>query len=459
MYKLFKHQVQALEIAKKHNLAMFHDCGCGKTATALNIINHHGGKALVVCPLSIIEAAWIEGCKKFTPELSIVSLCDTPAKRLATLKEQHDIYVVSFDTFRIMFKQLQSMQFNTLIVDESSKMKCNKTKTARALLALAGIPSGSKAARYDVRWIVPNRYVLSGTPAPNDESEYWSQIKFITGRGDNIFSDNFYAFRSKYFQEFRMPTFSKWSFRKNLKDDFMTNLAKVSHTVKKEDAVDLPSQTHEIRQIQMSAAEIMAYTAMKDDLVVRFGNEAVLATTALVEVMKLRQITSGFVYGNEGVHQIGKSKLIELQELLAEIGNKQVIIWANFQEEIKTIVDTLGKVGAIWGGANDRQEVITDFQHGKLQYLVCNPSSAAHGLTFTNCSYAIYYSLNYSYELQKQSQDRIHRIGQTKPCTYYYLVAKGTIDEVIYKAVNKKADLSNEILTYIKGVQNAKKAS
>lgn len=457
--KLFNHQQFALDIAKSRNVALFHDCGTGKTLTALSIIKHYGGKALVVCPLSIIEAAWISDCKKFTPELDIVSLCDKPKVRDARLKEQHDIYVVSFETFRNMFEQLQAKQFNTLIVDESSKMKDNKSKITRALLTMAGI----KSKAYKVGWIIPNRFVLSGTPAPNDESEYWSQIKFITGKGDYVFSDNFYCFRNRYFSEFRLPTFSKWTFRKNLKNEFMANLAKVSHTVKKEDAIDLPEQMHEIRNIQLSAAELFAYTAMKDDLVLRFGDEAVLATTALVEVMKLRQLTSGFVYGFDGTHNVGKSKLTELLSLLDEIGNKQVIVWANFQDEIKTILEALKQratVGAIWGDATDRQQIISDFQQGKLQYIVCNPMSAAHGLTFTNCSYAIYYSLNYSYELQKQSQDRIHRIGQTKKCTYYYLVAKGTVDEVIYNAVAKKSNLSNGILEYLKGVQrNAKQAS
>ena len=94
--------------------------------------------------------------------------------------------------------------------------------------------------------------------------------------------------------------------------------------------------------------------------------------------------------------------------------------------------------------------MIAGFKDGTYQYLIANPQSAAHGLTFVNCSYAVYFSLTYSYELAKQSQDRIHRIGQDSKCTYYYLIARDTIDEVVYKAVQEKKNLSESVLFYLK---------
>jgi SNF2 family DNA or RNA helicase len=233
--------------------------------------------------------------------------------------------------------------------------------------------------------------------------------------------------------------------------EFRDNLSLISHVVRKEDALDLPDQVHEKRIVELSKPEQAAYDQLKNDLVLRFADETILATSALVECMKLRQLTSGFCYGVGGVHQTGKSKLTELKELLEEIGkNNQIIIWANFRAEISTIQAELGDCGALWSETKDRNQVISDFQAKKTKYLVSNPQSAAHGLTFTNCNYAVYYSLNYSYEMQKQSQDRIHRIGQKNKVTYFYLLAKNSIDEIIYKAVNHKAALNTEVLSYLK---------
>ena len=453
--KLFSHQQEALIRAKEGNLALFHDCGTGKTCTALNIIKHHKAKgygpALVVCPLSIIDAAWIEDCQKFTPELSIVSLWSKkPEERKKRLAEDHDIYVANYETLKYLFKDIQSKKFGVLIVDESSKIKAHNSQITMAILSLSGVSVyGQKTKGYKIADAIPHRYVLSGTPAPNDETEYWPQIKVVTGTGSEI-HDNFYVFRQHYCYSVGLGgNKKKWVFRKSQQQEWMDVIAPHVHIVRKQDAVDLPPQIHEKRCIELSKEERKAYDKLKNDLVLEFADEMVLASSALVEVMKLRQLTSGFCYG-EDTHQIGKSKLNELKALLEEIGDNQVIIWCNFRHEIATLFKELVNCDALWSGSVDRDATIRNFQQGKIKYLIANPQSAAHGLTFTNCSYAIYYSLNYSYELQRQSQDRIHRIGQRSKCTYYYLIAKNTVDELIYRTVNGKAELSKEVLNYLR---------
>ncbi|RKY03617.1 MAG: hypothetical protein DRP56_10990 [Planctomycetota bacterium] len=391
---------------------------------------------------------------KFAPELKVVSLwAKTRKKRLAALKQDADIYLVNFESFRGLFSEIQAKGFEVLIVDESSKMKNPSSQTTRALLALAGVYSRGKGKKFAVNTPVAHRYVLTGTPAPNDRSEYWAQLTFIAP--NEVFSDNFYVFRNRYFtaKPLGRTGISLWNFTKceYLVDEFAAKMAPVCDVVSKEDAVDLPPQVHERRGIQLSQPEQAAYDQFHRDLVLRFANEEILATTALTEIMKSRQLTSGFCYGDTGVHQVGKSKLTELLSLIEEIGDKPIIIWCNFRHEIQLLLYALPDSAALWSGTNDRDEVIAGFKDGKYQYLVANPQSAAHGLTFVNCSYAVYFSLTYSFELAKQSQDRIHRIGQDSKCTYYYLIAKDTIDEVIYAAVQEKKALSEAVLSHLKG--------
>ena len=103
------------------------------------------------------------------------------------------------------------------------------------------------------------------------------------------------------------------------------------HVVKKADAVDLPAQIHEIREVELSAGEQMPYISMKQDLVIQFADTTVIAKSVLTEIMKLRQITSGFCYTYGETESLGKSKLNELKELLDEIGPKPVIVWVNFK--------------------------------------------------------------------------------------------------------------------------------
>lgn len=455
---LYAHQQQAIDLAK-HNgsYAFFHACGTGKTCTAINVIKHWKstgvGPALVVCPLSIIDAAWLEDCRKFAPELSAISLWSKkPADRKKRLAEKHDIYIANFETFKLLYSEIVKKRFGVLVVDESSKMKQHDSQITRALLSLAGLATRGKGGqKYVSDWIVPYRYVLSGTPAPNEPTEYWPQIKFITGPGHSVFSDDFYSFRRQYCYSIPIsPVCKKWKFRRNMTTELMDRIKPVAHIVRKEDAVDLPEQTHVIRKVYLGEAEQRAYDVFQRDLVLQYAEQEILATSAIVEIMKLRQLTSGFAYTDTGTMQTGTSKLDELKELLEEIGNNQVIIWANFHHEIGTLLKELPGSAALWHGTPDREQVIADFKADKMQYLIANPQSAAHGLTFTNCKYAVYFSLNYSYELHEQSINRIHRIGQKWPCTYYYLVADKTIDELIYKVLQGKKTVSDEVLMYLR---------
>jgi len=455
--ELYKHQREGLALGQAGNRAFFYECGTGKTLLALELIRYWKaqgeGPALVVCPLSIIESAWMADCRKFTPELSIMSLwAKTIAERRELLRRTADIYVINFEGLRLLYPEIAGKQFGTIIVDESSKMKNPKSQVAKALLSLAGVPF--HGSPFKTSHVIPHRYVLSGTPSPNGEEGYWVQVKFVAGPGHRVFHDNYFAFRSTYFYGVPIGNTGQtiWKFRTAMRDQFQAAMRPVTHVVRKVDCLDLPEQTHVIRTVYLSPAERTAYDTFKRSLVLRFGDEMLLGQTALTECMKLRQLASGFGYSQSGATiQTGHSKLDELKDLLEEIGPRQVIIWAHFKAEIEQLLKALPDAVALWSGSTDREGAIAAFRNGRAQYLIANPQSAGHGLTFTNCCYAVYFSLSYSYELMKQSQDRIHRIGQRYPCTYFYLLAENTIDPVIYRAVSRKADLSNATLQYLKG--------
>lgn len=459
--QLYRHQQKALRKATKGNLALFHDCGTGKTLTALRIIEHWKKNlntawrsALVVCPRSIIGPAWMADAARFAPTLSMVSLRGKDrADRLRRLKTTADVYLVNFETFRTMVDALSQKDLSVLIVDESSKMKSPDSQITRALLALAGVASRGKSKKFAIGKVIPHRYVLSGTPAPNDRKEYWSQMTLVAP--GQVFSESFYTFRGRYFD--RTPLgrtgINTWSFTHDsaLIKEFSAKMAPYCDVVSKDDAVDLPSQVHLVRQVELDGPERQAYETLRRDLVIQFATEEILAGSALVEVMKSRQLTSGFCYGADGKHHLtGLSKFFELLALLEEMGDRPVIIWCNFRYEMEGILNGLPHSAILDGTDPQRQQIIKDFSEGRIRRLIANPQSAGHGLTFTHCSYAIYFSLTWSYELAKQSQDRIHRIGQTQKCTYYYLLAKDTIDEVIFDAVAQKKDVSESILDYLK---------
>lgn len=146
--------------------------------------------------------------------------------------------------------------------------------------------------------------------------------------------------------------------------------------------------------------------------------------------------------------------MAELISILEETDGK-VIIWANYVHNIKKIItkltDVYGQdsVVAIYGEiTNDkRSEAVRRFQEDKrCRFFVGNPSTGGYGLTLTEAEYVIYFSNSYNLEVRQQSEDRAHRIGQTKNVQYIDLIAEDTIDEFVITALAKKLTISAETL-------------
>lgn len=148
-----------------------------------------------------------------------------------------------------------------------------------------------------------------------------------------------------------------------------------------------------------------------------------------------------------------------LEDLLMseDIRDKQVLIWANYRKEFEIIQSLLGeRCRCVYGGTsiNEKNEAIRLFKSGEIQYLIANPASADKGLTLTNAHICIYFSLNWSYELFKQSMERIYGDISKQPehCHYYVFIAKGTIDRILYSDVLQgKGDASYAVLNHLKG--------
>ena len=442
---LMQHQRDAaLKAAKHPRYAFFHQTGTGKTITGIEIIKNKGAKALVVCPLSIIETAWMEDINNFAPEIKAVNLWEyrkaTTKRKKAILKKQVDsaqVGIINFESFKLMEKELMKMGFKTLIVDESQAVKEPKSAISKKLIGFAD----------QVQYV----YLLSGTPAPNSPLEYFCQIRMLS---QGVFGSSYYSFRKKYAHQSGYGGF-RWKMKKEMMPEFLEKLAQFSEVVRKEDVLDLPGKTSRSIEVTLSPKEMAAYKEMAANLLIEIDEEEISAANAAVKLGKLRQASSGFFYNEakEGV-LVGTSKLKELLNLLEEIGDSQVIIWTQFRYEADQVSKALaGKAVVVDGSTPQKQKIenITAFKYGKVQYVIAHPKSMGHGQTLTNCSYSINYSLSFSLELFEQSQDRIYRKGQKNQCTYYHLLAKNTVDATILDALSKKQRVADAILNHIRG--------
>ena len=170
--------------------------------------------------------------------------------------------------------------------------------------------------------------------------------------------------------------------------------------------------------------------------------------------MKLREVVSGFVINKDKtITTFDNDKEKLLQEVVSEIGNQPIIVWCQFTHEIESLAKKFNGV-ALTSKTKNRDDIIRQFKNNKINLLFTHPKLIGKGLTFTNCTYNIYYSMSFSYEEFKQSKDRIHRIGQGNKCTYIILQANNSIEEKIYDCVQRKGNAVDELYLEM-GLRNA----
>ena len=134
----------------------------------------------------------------------------------------------------------------------------------------------------------------------------------------------------------------------------------------------------------------------------------------------------------------------------------KAIIWASYTYDIQRIAEALRdrfgpeSVATYYGKTpqKERQEIVNKFQdaNSALRFFVGQPSTGGYGITLTEASTVVYYSNSYNLEHRIQSEDRAHRIGQTKSVTYIDLYSPGTIDEKITGALRDKINLAGQVL-------------
>ena len=330
-----------------------------------------------------------------------------------------------------------------IAIDESTTIKNPGAKRTKNILAL------SRYAKY--------KRILTGSPVTKSPLDLYTQCEFLDPW--LLGHSSYYTFRTRYAM-MRTANFGGRSVQivvgyRNLAE-LSEKLKPFSYRVLKDDCLDLPKKTYMKRIIQLTSEQSKLYDQMKQLALAELNGKVTTTATVLTQLMRLHQITCGHFKSDDGTVQVLKNERItELTNILNEVSGK-VVIWAHWRNDIETIVEQLKKdygdnsVVTYYGdtSSDQRQEAIKQMQDpkSKVRFLVGTPQTGGYGITLTGASTMIYYSNGYDLEKRQQSEARIDRIGQTKPMTYIDLLAEGTVDEKIVKALRKKIDIASTIM-------------
>lgn len=425
------------------------DCGVGKTIAVLSAVNStYNGRVVVVCPRSVMRAAWEADAKHF-PLLNVKVLWSEKPKTLKANIEDPTwaVGVINFDAFRTYYPQLFAVGIDTLVVDESSKIKNPASQITKVVWGFAD----------RVRRV----FLLSGTPAPNCKTEYYGQLRAL-GR-DAVDGLGPIAWTNKYFVARRQPTWIKVRGQAKKVDKvvgyyqtehqrkvFEELLSRYVWVLRKEDVAGFPEKADIVVPVELSKREQAAYAAVRDELRIVSGDGDASRIVAEAALQKMRQVTGGGVLVDGKPETIGSSKIDAALDIIDSLGSEPVVVWAEYSHEIDRLMDAIADTGrsvARLDGSTSGEagSIVERFQRGEIDVLVCQPQAAGHGVTLTRACYAVYFSLSFSYELYHQSRDRIHRTGQKRKCVYYHLIAPDTVDESCLRVVQRKKSAAEAV--------------
>lgn len=449
--------------------------GTGKTKVALDFVAtllwyKRISKALIIAPLTVIDGTWEEEIENNCPWVRYQIL--RPGDRV---HPEAQLVLVNYEFFRPITKKKRSKRTGEIlknkygrakkfkdsaivdmlcswfpdvtVLDESHKIKNPKSRSAKAAHKLSGYST--------------YRMCLTGTPTGNKKKlELWSQIHFLVpgllGKYQD-YKDQYFRFNG--FGGFKV-TGVKPSFDKEV-------IPKIAPYIMVKKAEGLPPQNEINIRIKMPPRAKELYQKMEEDFVAEFSGVEVSAAIALSKMIKLSEIAGGFIKTNDGqcidVHTAKLEALKNLCDDLLEQDTKRVVIFARFTWEVQKIKETLSSTWPVYeisGNTSREDKKLAQSRYNSEEggAIVAQIASGSLGLNLQKGNYEILYSLDYSYINYVQLIKRIHRMGQTKPCFYYFLKSIGTIDSRIHRSLKENRDVASDlhrILEDMGGSRNA----
>jgi SNF2 family DNA or RNA helicase len=463
----YKHQMTALDMSKnKDNFALFCEMGTGKSKILIDtmcMLRDRGdiNGALIVAPKGVYKNWERSELPTHMPDryVDTTDLVAWSPKETKAQLAALSVLLKKDGRFKILvmnveaFSTVKGTEFATkfmkankclMAVDESTTIKNRTAKRTKNIVKVGDL------AEY--------RRILTGSPVTKSPMDLYSQCAFLDPK--LIGFNSFFAFQARYAKMVRR-TMGAHSFNQivgyqNL-EELSTRLNNFSYRVLKKDCLDLPEKVYIKRTVELGPEQAVLYRQMKDMSIALLQNKGmVTAQNVLTQLLRLQQICSGFIKNDNGeTVDVPTNKMDELLAVIDEVDGK-VVIWSIFVKDILKITEMLndafgaGSAEAFYGDtpADERQDIVERFQqpNSKLRFFVGNPRIGGRGLTLTEAKTMVFYNNLYDLEIRLQAEDRAHRIGQKKNVTYIDIVAEGTVDEKILKALRDKIDVATLIL-------------
>lgn len=432
---LHDYQLVARDFLRGQDRAgLFLDMGLGKTAVALSALEPRHLPALVVAPKRVAEVVWPTELPKWRPDLSMAVAAGSPTTRQSALASDADLVVIGRDNLADVNRQ----DLRTVILDESSSYKSVSSVRTRLARKLGNA--------------VPYVWELTGTPTPNGYLDLFAQIR-ILDRGERL-GTNIAGFRNRYFRPGRQianGTIVSWELREFSEHHIRSLIEDICLYMESAERIELPPFTVNPVAVDLPAAARKAYNDMSATMVAdleMLGGDIHSATNAAVLTDKLSQITAGFIYRDDhlGYTPLHLEKIRALEEIVESAQGSGVLVFYKYVAEQDMIKQAISSARAV-----QEPGAIAAWNRGEVPVLLAHPKSGGHGLNLQDGGHTIVWTTpTWDLEHWEQGNARLYRQGQQHPVVSHVLHVPGSIDDLIRARVDRKANVQDELLDYLK---------
>tara|TARA_R110000772_G_scaffold123912_4_gene230329 strand:+ start:1802 stop:3358 length:1557 start_codon:yes stop_codon:yes gene_type:complete len=440
----FAHQKQTAAFLTLNRRAyVFNDPGTGKTLSmiwAADYLMKIGQikRVLVICPVSVMRAAWVSDLFHGAMHRSVDIAHGTRDQRKAVLADGAEFVVINFDGIEIVHKELAACNFDLIIIDEANYVKTATTNRWKAI---------NKLVR-PYTWL----WMATGTPASQSPLDAYGLVKMMhpatAPRSFGLFRDMVMS---------KITTF-KWV-PKRTAIDTVNRLLQPAIRFTKDDCLDLPDIMYTTRDVPLTKQQLKLYEQLRKNMAAQAAGETISAVNAAVGLQKLLQVSSGSVYTDD--RATVELDITERFNVLLEVINStdnKVLVFVAYTNTLELLQEKLlakkYSVETIYGkvSANKRADIIKRFQEQpEPRVLLIQPQAASHGITLHAADTIVWWGPIMSYETYVQANARIHRAGQKNKCLVVRLQGS-PVEQKRYKALDTCEDTNVSLLEMFREV-------
>lgn len=438
--ELHDYQEYAVKFIEEHPVsALLLDMGLGKTLITLTALDSllfdsfEAHRVLVIAPLRVAQSTWPAEIEKWEhlKGLRYSVIKGNAKQRLASLRKSADVYIINRENVVWLCDQ-SGWNFDTVVIDELSSFKSSQAKRFKALLKK--------------RPLIKRMIGLTGTPSSNGLEDLWAEFRLLD-MGERL--GRFIGrFREAYLQPDRRNGMVIYSYKPQpgAEEQIYEKISDITISMKVLDHLKMPELLMLNHIVEMSKAEMETYKQLKSTLVLDLEDKEITAVNSASLSGKLSQMASGAIYDEDknwiAIHD---RKLDALEDLIESANGAPVLVAYWFKHDLERIRKRF-----------EIREIKTDqdirnWNAGKIPVGVIHPAAAGHGLNLQNGGNTlVWFSMTWSLELYQQTNARLYRQGQQETVRIFHLVCKGTIDEDVLKALERKDASQEKLIAAVK---------